>query len=54
MSSITVPLEKFGKALEKQIKGYEKQVRFAAMNAINAHIRRCGGKGMKKRIIQID
>lgn len=35
MSSITVPLEKFGKALEKQIKDYQKQVRFAAMNAIN-------------------
>lgn len=35
MSSITVPLEKLGKALEKQIKGYEKQVRFAAMNAVN-------------------
>ena len=35
MSSVTVPLEKFGKALEKQIKDYQKQVRFAAMKAVN-------------------
>ena len=35
MSSITVPLEKFGKALEKQIKDYQKQVRYAAMKAVN-------------------
>lgn len=35
MSTITVPLEKFGKALEKQVKDYQKQVRFAAMKAVN-------------------
>jgi hypothetical protein len=35
MSSITVPLEKFGKALEKQIKDCQKQVRYAAMKAVN-------------------
>lgn len=35
MSSITVPLAKFGKALEKQIKDYQKQVRYAAMKAVN-------------------
>lgn len=35
MSTITVPLEKFGKALEKQVEDYQKQVRFAAMKAVN-------------------
>ena len=35
MSTITVPIEKFGKALEKQVKNYQKQVRFAAMKAVN-------------------
>lgn len=35
MSTITVPLEKLGKALEKEIKNQMKQVKFAAMNAVN-------------------
>ena len=35
MSSVTVSLDKLGKALENQIKKDMKQVRFAAMNAVN-------------------